>query len=119
MFSFRTGTVLCNDFCSSLSLTLKGDSLKARGQHQALHLCICAHIPHLGMVVISGGRQPLSSNSASQNGKQVFSITASPQADLEVCWSTSQCSFCARVQVSFPKVYTSHEQTHGYLPRRK
>ncbi|XP_054050794.1 reticulon-4-interacting protein 1, mitochondrial isoform X5 [Rissa tridactyla] len=45
----------------------KGDLLKAKGEYQALHLC--SYILHLGMVVTSEGRQPLSSNSASQNGK--------------------------------------------------
>lgn len=67
MFNYRTGTVLHNDLCSNLFLSLKGDLLKAKGEYQALHLC--SYILHLGMVVISEGRQPLSSNSASQNGK--------------------------------------------------
>ena len=72
---------------------------------ESIKLCICAHVPHLGVVVISGGRQPLSSNSASQSAKQVFSITASPQKEFDVWWSTSQLLFCAYASI-FSKACT-------------
>lgn len=83
MFSYRTGTVLCNDSCWHWRET----HWRPKG---SIKPCICAPILHLGMAVISRGRQPLSSNSASQNGEQVFSITASPCKDFDAWWSTSQ-----------------------------
>lgn len=38
MFSYRTGAALCDD--SGLSLTLKGDSVKAKAGYQPLRSCL-------------------------------------------------------------------------------